>query len=168
MEGEIKNRVANSKLITIDLEELYPPGKRVILDISPWLYEGIILREKDFRASIKNHDWTQYADCYVAINCSSEAIIPAWAFTLVAVQLSPIVKKVCKGSLNDLETILYSEIISNINFDTYEDKPIIIKGCSNKPVPENAYLLLVQKLLPIAKSIMYGEACSSVPLFKKK
>lgn len=168
MEGEIKNRVASSKLITIDLEDYYPQGKRLIFDISPWLYEGIILREKEFRTFIKDHQWEQYQDCYVAIHCSSEAIIPAWAYTLVSVHLSPFVKKTCAGSLNDLETILYTEIISELNFDEIRDKPIIIKGCSNKPVPENAYLLLAQKLLPLAKSIMYGEACSSVPLYKNK
>ena len=168
MEGEIKNRVANSKLITIDLEDYYPQGERLIVDISPWLYEGIILREKEFRTFIKNHQWEQYQDCYVAIHCSSEAIIPAWAYTLVSVHLNPFVKKSCVGSLNNLETILYAEIISELNFEELKDKPIIIKGCSNKPVPENAYLLLAQKILPFAKSIMYGEACSAVPLYKNK
>lgn len=167
MEGEIKNRVANSKLVTIDLEDYYPQGERLIFDISSWLYEGVILREKDFRASIKNYNWDQYQDCYVAIQCSSDAIIPAWAYTLVSVHLNPFVKKACVGSLNDLETILYTEIISELKLDDLKDKPVIIKGCSNKPVPENAYLLLAEKLLPFAKSIMYGEACSSVPLFKK-
>ena len=168
MEGEIKNRVASSKLVTIDLEDYYPHGERLIFDISSWLYEGVILREKEFRASIKNHNWEQYKDCYVAIQCSTDAIIPAWAYTLVSIHLSPFVKKACVGSLNDLETILYTEIISELNFNNIKDKPVIIKGCSHKPVPENAYLLLAQKLLPFAKSIMYGEACSSVPLFKKK
>lgn len=168
MEGEIKNRVANSKLVTIDLEEYYPQGERIVFDISPWLYEGFILREKEFRASLKNHNWEQYQDNYVAIHCSSDAIIPAWAYTLVSVHLIPFAKKSCVGSLSDLETILYTEIISELNLEEVKDKPVIIKGCSNKPVPENAYILLAQKLLPLAKSIMYGEACSSVPLFKKK
>lgn len=168
MEGEIKNRVANSKLVTVDLEDYYPQGERLVLDISPWLYEGIILREKEFRAFIKNHNWEQYQDVYVAIHCSSDAIIPAWAYTLVSVHLSAFAKKSCVGSLVDLETILYTEIISELNLEEVKDKPVIIKGCSNKPVPENAYLLLAQKLLPLAKSVMYGEACSSVPLFKKK
>lgn len=168
MEGEIKNRVANSKLVTIDLEDYYPQGERRLLDISSWLFEGMILREKEFRAFIINFNWEQYQDCYVAIHCSNDAIIPAWAYTLITVHLNPFVKKVCVGSLNDLETILYTEIISKLNFEEHKDKPIIIKGCSNKPVPENAYILLAQKLQPLAKSIMYGEACSSVPLFKKK
>ncbi len=168
MDDEIKNRVTNSKLITIDLEDYYPQGERLIFDISSWLYEGVILREKEFRTLLKNHPWEQYKDCYVAIQCTRDAVIPAWAYTLISVHLNPFVKKACVGSLNELETILYTEIISDLNFDEILDKPVIIKGCSNKPVPENAYLLLVQKLLPLAKSIMYGEACSSVPLYKSK
>ncbi len=168
MSDEIVNRVANSKLITIDLETFYPEGKRVMLDIAPWLYEGFVLREKEFRQHVKDHDWSQYADCYVSVSCSSEAIIPGWAYLLVSLQLSPYAKKVIVGTSEDLETVLFSEIIQDLPTEEYRDKPVIIAGCANKPIPENAYVLLAQKLQPVAKSIMYGEACSSVPLFKRK
>ncbi|NER17053.1 DUF2480 family protein [Spongiivirga citrea] len=168
MEKEIINRVANSKLITIDLEDFYPEGKRVLFDIKDWLYEGFVLREKEFRAHVKNHDWGQYQDFYVALTCSSDAIIPGWAYMLLTIQLSPFAKKAVTGDLETLETAIYQEIISDLPVAEYQDKPIIIKGCSNKPVPANAYLFLSSKLEGIAKSIMYGEACSSVPLYKKR
>lgn len=166
MPDEIVNRVANSKLVTIDLEDYYPKGERVLFDIKDWLFEGLVLREKDFRAKIKEHDWSQYQNKYVALTCSTDAIVPVWAFMLLSVSLEPYTKKTVFGSLNDLETSLYQEIISNLDISNIKNKPVIIKGCSNKPVPENAYLMLIDKLKPIAKSIMYGEACSSVPLFK--
>lgn len=167
MEKEIVNRVAKSPLITIDLEDFYPEGKRVALDISPWLFEGVILREKEFRNFIKNIPLTEYKDTYVALYCSTDAIIPGWAFMLVSLQLSETAKKVVVGTLDDLESILFSEIISAMDISAYKNKPVIIKGCTHKPIPENAFVLLAQKLQPVAKSIMYGEACSSVPLFKK-
>ncbi|MBT8306581.1 MAG: DUF2480 family protein [Maribacter sp.] len=167
MEKEIINRVAQSQLRTIDLEDYYPKGERVFLDIKEWLFEGFVLREKEFRARIASHDWGQYQDKYIAIDCSSDAIIPGWAYMLIATKLQPYAKKVVQGSLEQLETTLYQEIIQNLDISEYEDKPVIIKGCSNKPVPPNAYLWITAKLLPIAKSVMYGEACSSVPLYKK-
>lgn len=168
MADEIINRIANSKLVTFDLEDLYPEGTRTVIDIKEWLYEGLILREKDFRASIAAHDWTQYQNHYVALTCSTDAIIPGWAYLLLTSVLSPFTKKVVVGDLILLETLLYQEIINTIDSSIYQDKPIIIKGCSNKPVPEGAYITLLQKLQPVAKSLMYGEACSSVPLFKRK
>lgn len=167
MSEEIINRVANSKLKTIDLEEIYPEGSRVVLDISQWLKEGFILREKEFRSELKSHDWSQYKDSYVALTCSTEAIIPGWAFMLVSTHLTPEAKKVIVGSLDSLETILFQELIEKMDLSTYQDQPVIIKGCSRKPVPENAYIQLIEKLQPVAKSIMYGEACSSVPLYKR-
>ena len=168
MGEEIVNRVANSALITIDLETLYPEGSRMSLDIAPWLLEGIVLREKDFRAAVKAHDWSQYQDAFVAVHCSSDAIIPGWAYLLVSLQLAPFAKKVVVGTAEELETVLFSEIIQQLPTEAYQDKPVIIAGCANKPIPQNAYILLAQKLQPVAKSIMYGEACSSVPLFKRK
>ncbi len=168
MPEEIINRVANSKLITIDLEDFYPKGKRVTIDIKPWLFQEIILKEKDFRAHVKNHDWNQYQDCYVALTCSSEAIIPSWAYLLLTTQLATISKKIVVGNLELLETVLFQEIIEHLNVTNYLDKPIIIKGCSNKPIPASAYTLLTEKLVPIAKTILYGEACSTVPLYKSK
>ena len=168
MADEIINRVANSKLITFDLEDLYPEGTRTSIDISTWLYEGLLLREKDFRASVTTHDWSQYQNHYVALTCATEAIIPGWAYLLLTSVLAPFAKKVVVGDMVLLETLLYQEIIDTLEISKYQDKPIIIKGCANKPVPEGAYIALLQKLQPVAKSLMYGEACSSVPLYKRK
>ncbi|WP_339894585.1 DUF2480 family protein [uncultured Algibacter sp.] len=168
MPDDIINRVANSKLVTIDLEDYYPKGKRVFFDIKDWLFEGFVLREKDFRIQAAEFDWSQYQDNYVALTCSTDAIIPGWAYMLLSIQLEPYAKKIVIGTLDNLETSIYQDIINNLDFSDFKNKPIIIKGCSNKPVPQNAYIMLSVKLKPLAKSIMYGEACSSVPLFKKK
>ena len=164
---EIVNKVANSVLEVFDLEDYYPSGIRTQLDISQWLLEGFLLKEKDFREALKNHDWSKFQNHFVAIHCSTDAIIPAWASILVTVYLSPFAKKVVFGNLTDLETSLYQEILSTLDYSKYQDKPIILKGCSKKPVPESAYIMAIQKLQPFAKSIMYGEACSAVPLYKK-
>ena len=168
MSKEIVNKVANSKLITIDLEEFYPEGERIIFDISKWLYQDIILKEKDFRESIQQHNWSQYQDNYIALTCSSGAIIPSWAYLLITTRLSPFTKKIVVGNLELLETVIFQEIISNLNFDNYKGKPVIIKGCANKPIPETAIVQLIENLIPYAKTIMFGEACSTVPLFKKR
>jgi hypothetical protein len=167
MEEEIINRLSNSVLEVFDLEDYYPNGQRVQLDISQWLYEGFLLREKDFREALKNHDWTQYQEQYVAIHCSTEAIVPAWASVLVTLHLSPLAKKIVDGNIEAINIALYQEILNAIDYSVYSDKPVIIKGCSKKPVPMSAYILAAQKLQPFAKSIMYGEACSAVPLYKK-
>lgn len=166
MSEEIINRVAESALEVFDLEDYYPKGVRFPLDISQWLFEGFILKEKDFRAALKNHDWSQYQNQYVAIYCSTDAIIPAWAMILVAVHLKPFAIKAVNGILEDLETAIYQEVLTTIDYSSYQDKPIILKGCSKKPVPMSAYIMAAQLLQPFAKSIMYGEACSAVPLFK--
>lgn len=168
MKNEIINRVANSKLITIDLEDYYPEGERIVFDIKDWLFEGLILREKDFRTQAINHDWNQYQNSYIALTCSTDAIIPGWAYMLLSIYLEPFAKKIIIGNLSQLETSIYQEIINNIDLSKYQDKPIIVKGCSNKPVPQNAYIMLTSRLKTVAKSIMYGEACSAVPLFKNK
>ena len=168
MSDEIINRVATSKLVTFDLEEIYPKGERVSFDISQWLMEGIVLRESEFREKAKEHDWAQYQDKYVALYCSTEAIIPGWAYLLLSLHLASYAAKVTVGTLDELESILFAELLQNIDVSEYTDKPIIIKGCAHKPIPQNAYVLLAQKLQPVAKSIMYGEACSSVPLYKKR
>ncbi|WP_100611098.1 DUF2480 family protein [Confluentibacter lentus] len=168
MEEEIINRVANSQLVTVDLEDYYPKGNRMLFDIKDWLLEGLVLREKDFREQVSQHDWSQYQDNYMALTCSTDAIIPAWAFMLISIHLQPFAKKIIIGDLESLETSIYQDIINNLDVSAFQDKPLIIKGCSKKPVPQNAYIMLSNKLKPIAKSIMYGEACSSVPLYKKK
>lgn len=164
--SDIINRVANSKLVTFDLEELYPPGERILLDIKDWLYEGLVLREKEFRTHVSNHEWEQYSNCFVAIICSADAIVPGWAYMLIASNLQPFVHKSIQGNLEQLESAIYQDLINDLDVSDYANKPVIIKGCSKKPVPQNAYLMAVSKIQAVAKSIFYGEACSSVPLFK--
>ncbi len=165
---EIKNRVAKSKLITIDLEDYYPQGKRFVFDIKDWLFQELILKEKDFRDQVQNHDWSQYQNYFVALTCSVDAIIPSWAYLLITSQLSLFTQRIVVGNLVELETAIFQDIILTLPIDAYKDKPIIIKGCSNKPIPETAYIQLISKLIPVAKSVMYGEACSTVPIFKSK
>lgn len=164
---EILNRVANSKLVTINLEDFYPPGKRVAFDIKKWLFQDLILKEKEFRASAKNHDWSQYQDSYVALHCSNDVIIPSWAYSLISVHLSPFTNRIVVGNLETIEQVLFTEIIFKLDIEFFRNKLIIIKGCSEKPIPQNAYVQLIERLIPVASSIMYGEACSSVPLYKK-
>jgi hypothetical protein len=142
-------------------------GIRPQFDISQWFIEGFLLKEKDFREALKNYDWAQFQNHFVAIHCSTDAIIPAWATILVTTYISTFAKKVVLGNLNDLETALFHEILPTLDYSKYQDKSVILKGCSKKPVPESAYIMAVQKLQPFAKSIMYGEACSAVPLYKK-
>lgn len=168
MSGEIVNKVANSGLQTIDLEEYFPKGKRVLFDMKTWLFEEMFLKEKDFRESAKNHDWSQYKNQHVAVECSVEAIIPVWAYMLISSYLSPYASTIVKGKLNTLETILFDNAINQINFENYRNQRVIIKGCSNLEVCDHAYALITTKLIPVAKSVMYGEACSSVPIFKRK
>lgn len=168
MAEEIINRVANSKLITIDLEDFYPSGNRVVFDIKDWLYEELILREKDFREHVKTHDWSQYQKSYVALTCSSDAIIPSWAYLLVSAELYNYTKKVVVGNLELLETVIFQDIINQLDVLEYQNKPVIIKGCADKPIPASAYTLLIEKIQPVAKTLMFGEACSTVPLYKKK
>ncbi|MBG7610903.1 DUF2480 family protein [Polaribacter sp. BAL334] len=165
---EIINKVANSALKTIDLEVFYPKGKRVLFDIKDWLFHELILKEKEFRASVDNHDWSQYQQSFVAVTCTADAIIPSWAFMLVTSKLVPFANKVVIGNLETLETILYQKIIEDLSTEDFQGKPVIVKGCSEKPVPIAAYSFLLEKLQPIAKSILFGEACSSVPIYKVK
>ena len=168
MTNNIINRVTNSKLELINLEDYYPHGKRVVLDIKDWLYEELVLREKEFRQQAKLFDWEQYNDCYVALTCSSNAIVPAWAYMLLSTYLAPFANKTILGSLDVLETSIYQDIIKALDVSQYKDKSVIIKGCTNKPIPDNAFIQLTTKLKPLVKSLMYGEACSAVPLYKRK
>ncbi len=167
MEGEIVNKVANSALEVFDLEDYYPKGIRTQIDISQWLHEGFLLKEKDFREALKNHDWSQYHNHLVAINCATDAIIPAWALILATVYVSPFAQIVVTGSLQDLDAFCYQETLSKLDYTPYQDKAVILKGCSKKPVPESAYILAIQQLQKVARSVMYGEACSAVPLYKR-
>jgi len=168
MTDPIVNRVAESALITFDLEKLYLIGNRQTIDLSQWLEQGLLLKEKEFRAQLKAHDWSAYQDQFIALHCSTEAILPAWASLLVMTHLQPFARKVVLGSLNNLEVQLFAEEIQLLDVTPYKDQPLIIKGCSDKTVPQDAYVQLIAKLQPVVKSLFYGEACSSVPLFKKK
>ncbi|WP_430929228.1 DUF2480 family protein [Polaribacter marinivivus] len=168
MAEEIINRIANSKLKTFDLEELYPKGERVLFDIKDWLFQELILKERDFRVFVKNHDWSQYKNAFVAITCSADAIIPSWAYMLVASEATVFANKVVIGNLETLETAIYQELLSFLDYSEFVDAPVIIKGCADKPIPNSAYAFLIEKLQPIAKSIMFGEACSTVPLYKSR
>lgn len=168
MHKEIVNKVTNSKIVTIDLEEFYPLGERILFDIKDWLFEEIVLKEKDFRKSVKNHDWSQYKGAFVALHCSTDAIIPSWAYLLITTNLAPHTKRVVVGDIDKIESILFTEIINKLDIEFFRGKLILVKGCATKPIPDTAYVQLIEKLTPVATSIMYGEACSNVPLYKAK
>ena len=167
MSEEIVNRVAQSSLVTFDLEEHYPEGQRTEIDLAEWLFEGLILKEKEFRSALQQVQWENYSDHYIALYCSTDAIIPAWAFTLVSSALLPYAKKIALGRLEDLETQLYQEVLADLDYSQFKDKAVILKGCAQKPVPAAAYLMAMARIQPLAKKVMYGEACSAVPLFKR-
>ena len=167
MEKEIINKVALSGIITINLEDFYPQGERVLFDIKDLLFQGLILREKDFREFVKNEDWRKYTDKYLALICSADAIVPTWAYMLLAIQVEPYIKKVVFGDLETLETVLYNEVLNKLNINDYKDARVVIKGCGHLPVPKAAYVEITRLLRPVAKSIMYGEVCSMVPLYKQ-
>lgn len=167
MADEIVNKVAKSGLISLDLEDLYPQGERAVLDIKDQLWQGIALKEKDFRTWVKEHDWSVYQDQYVAVHCSVDAIVPTWAYMLVAAALSPFAKKVVFGDLEVLQTVLFEEVINGIDAEDYRDARIVIKGCGDLDVPPSAYVALTNILVPVARSVMYGEPCSTVPLYKR-
>ena len=166
--NEIINKVAQSSLMVFDLEDYYPDNHVVDLDISQWLLEGFILKESDFRVQLKNNDWSQYEDKYVALYCSTDAILPAWAFALVSVHLASHALKVIHGSKELAVFEWYQDILNKLDYTDYFQKPVILKGCSKKAVPNQVYTLAIQKLMKVAKSVMFGEACSAVPLFKQK
>jgi hypothetical protein len=164
----IENKVEKSGLITLNLEDYYPKGERLVFDIKDQLFQGLILREKDFREFVKSHNWEQYQDKYVAITCSADAIVPTWAYMLLAAELEPYAKRFVFGDSTTLETTLFIETLKTLDVSQYQDERVIIKGCSKYPVPESAYVELTRLLRPVAKSIMFGEACSTVPLYKRK
>lgn len=164
---QIVNRVANSALKVFDLEDYYASGVRSTIDIAQWLEDGFLLKEAVFRENLKQVDWSKYDHHYVNIICSADAIIPAWSSILITMYLAPFAKKIVSGDVEILESLLYQDALASVNFDEYKNQAVIIKGCARKPVPTSAYLLVAKYLQPIAKSIMYGEACSAVPLYKK-
>ena len=163
----IVNKVAESALITIDLEELLPKEDVVLFDLKDFLFMGLIVKEKEFRESLLNTDLEQYRNKTVLVVCSTEAIIPMWAFMLLAAQLQPVVKELFLGSVEEWKKLKLLEAIANIDISKYKDQRIVIKGCGNNPLPEAAYMEITKRLRPVAKSIFYGEPCSTVPIFKQ-
>ena len=168
MSGEIVNRIANSPIVTFKLEELYPVGDRVEIDIADLLFQGMILREKDLREWVKAHDWSQYKDKFVAITCSKDAIIQVWAYMLIQTRLEPYVHFSMKGTLEELEVALFLQQLDTVEFSDFEGKPIVVKGCGEIPIPDAVFVEAVRRLMPFAKKISYGEPCSTVPLWKKR
>lgn len=165
---EIINKVANSNLVQIDLELLYPEGERILLDLKEQLYQGLLLREKDFRDYLKTTDWEFYQDKHVAVICSTDAIVPTWAYMLLAIHLQPYIKTLVFGNLETLETEIFRQVLQNLDLSAYQNAKVVIKGCSKKVVPLATYMELSKLLRPYVSSIMFGEPCSTVPLYKKK
>ncbi len=164
----IPNRVTASGLVTLDLEDYYHPGERVVYDLKANLFMEQILREKDFRAFLKEHDWSQYTGKNVALTCSEpDVIIPTWAYMLLTLHLQPYANMIVAGTLADLETKLYLDAIGQIDPETYRDARVVVKGCSKVPVPTSAYVELTRVLRPVVQSLLFGEPCSTVPLYKR-
>jgi hypothetical protein len=168
IEENIINKVALSGLVTLDPAQFYPEGERVVYDIRDNLFQGLILREKDFREFVKAHDWLQYQDKFVAVTCTADAIVPAWAYVLLANKLAPYVREVVFGDADVLETVLFLKNIANMDVLQYRDQRVVLKGCGDVEVPVSAYVELAKKLTPVVKSLMFGEPCSTVPIYKKK
>lgn len=167
MAGEIINRVANSVLQVIDLEEFYPEGTRTLLSITDFLDDGVLLREQSFRERLQSHDWTSYKNHFVAVHCPDDILVPQWATLLLIRYLQPLTKAVVVGTIDDLERFLFTEKLSVFDVAPYQNGLVIIKGCANKPVPQQAMGILTAKLIPVVRKLSYGEACSSVPLYSK-
>ena len=165
---EIVNKVAESGLMTIDLEKMIPEGPRAEIDLKDLLFQGMVLREKDFRNYIKETDWDSYAGHYVNVRCSADAIVPNWAYMLIASKLSGIANQVVFGDKSELESRLVLKQIEALDYSSYHDERVIIKGCSDTVISEEAYLNLTMKLTPHVKSLMFGEPCSAVPVYKKR
>ncbi|MFY8024413.1 MAG: DUF2480 family protein [Sediminibacterium sp.] len=164
----IINKVAESGIISLDLETYFSKEKLIVFDLKDYLFMGLILKEKDFRAALITTDWEKYRDCNVAVTCSADAIIPMWANMLVTVYLSPIAKSVFFGTEEYVKEQLLLNALNEINGVDYTDQRVVVKGCGEDPVPASAYVKITSILRPYAKSIMYGEPCSTVPLYKKK
>ena len=162
----IINKVASSGIITLDLEEMYPQGERVVFDLKPLLWQEVALKEDDLRAFVKAHDWTLYKDQFVSVHCSADAIIPTWAYMLIATSLQPHAAFVTQGDADDLERAIFTRLVQQLDIELYRGARIVVKGCGKLPVPLNAYVELGAKLMPVVKSLMFGEPCSTVPLYK--
>jgi hypothetical protein len=161
----IENKVDKSGLLSLDLNELLPNNGRAIVDVKDFMFEGIMVKEKDFREKIKNHDWSQYSDKFVGITCSEDAIVPLWVYMLLASSLFPFAKLVIRGSKTHLEGAILKRAIENLDIKKFENQRVIVKGCGGE-IPESAYIAITTILQPVVKSLMFGEACSTVPVFK--
>jgi hypothetical protein len=168
MNEEMVNKVAESGLISFDLEEYYPKGEIKTFDLKEYLFMGLILKEKDFRAALQTIDWTVYQDANVAMTCSVDAIIPMWAYMLIASYLQPYAKEIVFGDEKKLVSTLLFKNLASVKGEDYTDKRVVVKGCGEVDIPESAYVEITNKLRPFVKSIMYGEPCSTVPIYKKK
>jgi hypothetical protein len=169
MGDEIVNKVAESGLVTIDLEKYLPQkGSIVVFDLKDFLFMGMIIKEKDFREELKQQDWEKYRDKNVAIVCTADAIIPVWAYMLVTTYLQPVAKETIVGDEKEIYKTVFLKNIASIHEAEFTDKRIVLKGCGETPIDDFAYAEATRKLLPVAKSIMYGEPCSTVPVYKKK
>ena len=168
MSESLINKVAESGLITIDLEKYLPKEEQVVFDLKEYLFMEMILKEKEFREQLKNTDWEKYMNKNIAITCSADAIIPVWAYMLVATYLEPVAKEIIMGDLQELKKSLFIKNINTIDINDFQDKRIVIKGCGETPIADFAYMEITKKLRPVVKSIMYGEPCSTVPVYKKK
>lgn len=166
-ENELINKVATSSLVTFDLEQYYQSGERISIDIKDQLFQQLVLREKDFRAYIKSHDWSQYKNKLVAIYCSVDAIVPTWAYMLLSIALEGYARRTIFGTLEELETQLFYDAFSAIEWTAFKDAKVVIKGCSKVNVPVAVYVEATNRLKPLVSSIMYGEPCSTVPLYKR-
>ena len=168
MEEVFVNKVANSGIETINLEDYFPHGERKYIDIKDLLFMELVLKEKDFRTWIKENDWEQYRDCYVSVFCSNDAIVPTWAYMLISSKLTSVAKMIVFGDLNALEAVIWQEASSKLDVNMYTDKKVVIKGCGDLPVSAAAYTAISTKLIPVVQSLMYGEPCSTVPVYKRK
>ena len=168
MNDPIINKVAESNLVTIDLEKYIPGDEAAIFDLKDHLFMNIILKEKDFREALKNYDWEKFRNKQVAISCTTDAIIPVWAYMLITAYLQPVAGDIILGNEKELHKKIFLKNLSKINAEEFADKKIVIKGCGKIPIGEFAYAEITKILLPVAKSIMYGEPCSTVPVYKKK
>jgi hypothetical protein len=168
MEGPIINKVSESGLVTLDLEEFYPKEEIVTFDMKDFLFMGLILKEKEFRAALPTHQWGQYKGKNVAVTCTADAIIPVWAYMLVNTYLQPVANYVFLGTAEELKKHTFIKKIEALDEKEYTDKRVVIKGCGEIKIDDYAYLAITGKLLPVVKSIMYGEPCSTVPVYKKK
>ena len=164
--SEIRNKIAESGLITLDMRSFKGSQKRIVIDIKNWLFEGMVLKEKMFREYLKNENWSQYKNTFVALNCSADTIVPIWAYMLITKYLKPYPKSIVFGDWKSLEKKIFEVNIDNLNLAEFKNKRVLLKGCTDIYIPDESYVQISNKLMSTVKSLMFGEACSNVPIFK--